>query len=183
VSLWLVRHGKPLVAPGTCYGMLDLDAEPAATHAAAVALAEVVPRNAVVLSSPLKRCLQLAHRLEQLRPDLPSQQELRLREMDFGAWEGVAWDAIPRAAVDAWTADFASHRFGGKESAGEVLARIAQVWDSSLTLQASQGRDVVWITHAGVAQAATLIARGTRVVERSEDWPLPGLHYGAWLKF
>lgn len=183
MSLWLVRHGKPLVAPGTCYGMLDLDAEPAATHAAAVALAEVVPRNAVVLSSPLRRCLQLAHSLKQLRSDLPAEQESRLREMDFGDWEGVAWDTIPRAAVDAWTADFACHRFGGKESANEVLARVAEVWDSSLALQASQGRDVVWITHAGVAQAATLIARGMRAVTRSEDWPLLGLQYGAWLKF
>lgn len=183
MSLWLVRHAKPLVAPGTCYGMLDLEADSAATLSAAQALAKALPSHAVVLSSPLLRCRQLANSLQQLRPDLPLSVEPLLREMDFGSWEGVAWDAIPRAAVDAWTADFASHRFGGKESAGEVLARVAQAWDQAAALHAAQGCDVVWISHAGVAQATTLIAGGTRVIERSEDWPLPGLTYGAWLTF
>jgi len=183
VSLWVVRHGKPLVAPGTCYGMLDLEAEPEATQIAATALAHAVPHNAVVLSSPLKRCLQLAYRLVDLRRDLSFAIEPRLREMDFGSWEGVAWAEIPRAAVDAWTADFAVHRFGGRESANDVLARVTEVWDAMRCAQGAERRDVVWLTHAGVAQAVRLLEQGVRRVERSEDWPLPGLAYGAWLKF
>jgi alpha-ribazole phosphatase len=183
VTLWVVRHGKPLVAPGTCYGVLDLDAEPAATQAAAKALAGALPRNATVLCSPLGRCVQLAQSLSALRADLPFSIEPRLREMDFGSWEGVLWADIPREAVEAWTADFATHRFGGKESANDVLARVAEVWDKARHAQAQEERDVVWVTHSGVAQAATLLAQQVRWVGRSEDWPLAGLQYGGWMTF
>ena len=41
VSLWLVRHAQPLVAPGTCYGRLDVPADTHATLTAARALAEI----------------------------------------------------------------------------------------------------------------------------------------------
>ncbi|MBV8617950.1 MAG: phosphoglycerate kinase, partial [Curvibacter sp.] len=29
--LWLVRHARQLIAPGTCYGRLDVPADPAHT--------------------------------------------------------------------------------------------------------------------------------------------------------
>jgi alpha-ribazole phosphatase len=90
----------------------------------------------------------------------------------------VAWADIPRAAVDAWTADFAQHRFGGKESANEVLARVASAWDA---LQAASG--TLWITHSGVAQAATLLHKGIRHIARAEDWPVSRLQYGQWMTF
>ena len=41
--LWLVRHAAPQVAPGTCYGALDVPADPAATQAAARRLAAALP--------------------------------------------------------------------------------------------------------------------------------------------
>jgi alpha-ribazole phosphatase len=175
VSLWLVRHAKPLVAPGTCYGALDLAADPELTQTAAQALAGVLPQGAGVLVSPLQRCKQLAAALQELRGDLHVRTDARLREMDFGHWEGVPWSDIPRAAVDAWTADFAQHRFGGKESANEVLARVAGAWDD---LPATG--HTLWIAHAGVAQAAALLQQGVRHVAQAKDWPLPQLAYGAW---
>ena len=39
MKLWLVRHAKPLVDEGVCYGASDLDADPEATLAAAQELA------------------------------------------------------------------------------------------------------------------------------------------------
>ena len=33
--LWLVRHARPLVAPGICYGRLDMQADAQATADAA----------------------------------------------------------------------------------------------------------------------------------------------------
>jgi alpha-ribazole phosphatase len=178
MSLWLVRHAKPLVAPGVCYGALDLEADPRLTRAAAQALAAELPPGMAVQVSPLRRCQQLAEALHALRSDLPLRTDTRLREMDFGSWEGVAWADIPRAAVDAWTADFASHRFGGQESAAEVLARVAEAWDEVPSLP-----DTLWITHAGVAQAATLLHQGMRHVTCAADWPLPGLQYGRWMRY
>ena len=178
MTLWLARHARPLVAPGMCYGALDIAADAELTLASAQALAQALPQDTSVQVSPLQRCRQLADALQDLRPDLHFQTDARLREMDFGHWEGVAWADIPRAAVDAWTADFAQHRFGGHESASEVLARVACAWDA---------RDVathtLWIAHSGVAQAATLLHQGIRQVAQAKDWPLSHLKYGEWLVF
>ena len=178
MSLWLARHAKPLVAPGICYGALDLDADAELTLAAAQVLARELPHGTGVQVSPLKRCQQLAEALQTLRPDLGFCADARLREMDFGHWEGMRWADIPRAAVDAWTADFAQHRFGGRESANEVLARVAGAWDE---LAASS--DTLWIAHAGVAQAAMLLHQGVRQVTQARDWPESGLAYGQWMVF
>jgi alpha-ribazole phosphatase len=174
----LARHAKPLIAPGICYGASDIAADPELTEAAARALALELPADTAVWVSPLQRCQQLARVLQTLRPDLCPASDARLCEMDFGDWEGVAWSDIPRAAVDDWTADFAQHRFGGKASANDVLARVASAWDAL-----PPHGHTLWITHSGVAQAAMLLHQGVRHVEQARDWPLSPLQYGEWMVF
>jgi alpha-ribazole phosphatase len=44
--------------------------------------------------------------------------------MDFGAWELRAWSDIPRADVDAWTADLLHYRPGGAENVLDVARRV-----------------------------------------------------------
>jgi alpha-ribazole phosphatase len=178
MRLWLARHARPQIQSGICYGALDMDADPEATQTAAQLLAQELPQGIDVQVSPLRRCQQLAQALAELRADLTFRADPRLREMDFGTWEGVAWADIPRAAVDAWTENFATHRFGGKESANEVLARVAGAWDELQT-----GGDALWIAHSGVAQAATKLHQGIRHVEHANDWPVTTLKYGEWMLF
>jgi alpha-ribazole phosphatase len=178
--LWLVRHAQPLVAPGTCYGALDVAADPAATQAIAARLAAALPAQARVACSTLQRCKQLAQRLHALRPDLAPQPDDRLREMDFGSWEGRAWDTIARADIDAWANDFAMGRPGGGENLAEVLARVAAALRSHAHNTAPL-QDVVWITHAGVIRCVGwLQAHGDAQMPRSEDWPLAAPSWGAW---
>jgi alpha-ribazole phosphatase len=176
--LWLVRHAQPLVAPGTCYGALDIPADPAATRAAAEHLAAALPPQSRVIHSTLQRCEQLALELQALRPDLVSKPDARLREMDFGSWEGQAWESIARSDIDAWTAAFASYRPGLGENLAAVLARVAaalQDHDPGAT------QDVVWITHAGVIRSvAWLKAHGNGVLPRSEEWPVAAPGWGEW---
>ena len=181
MSLWLVRHARPLIASGICYGALDVSADGQQTQVAAQALAKELPKGIPVQVSPLMRCQQLARALMQLRSDLQFRTDPDLREMDFGCWEGVTWDDIPRAALDDWTADFAGHRFGGKESAGEVLARVARAWDARQ--HGSTSDNVLWISHAGVARAATLLQQNIRQLNAAADWPTINLAYGAWMQF
>jgi len=175
MSLWLVRHAQPLFAQGVCYGALDVAVDPELTQAAAEALVRALPDTVTVFTSPLQRCVQLADCLVALRPELRYQTDSRLREMDFGCWEGVPWADIPKESVDQWTADFARHRFGGKESANDVMARVASAWDER------QDRTTLWITHSGVAQAVTLLQQGVRYVAHARDWPLNRLKYGEWV--
>jgi alpha-ribazole phosphatase len=176
MSLWLARHAQPLIAPGLCYGATDVAADTQGTLSAAQQLAECLPLGLVFLSSPLQRCERLAHYLQGLRPDLTYKTDARLAEIDFGCWEGQAWDQIPPAAYDAWTADFGEHRFGGRESVGEFMQRVAGAWDEAT----HAGRDALWVTHAGVIRAASLLAQGIRTVQVASDWPATAPGFGQW---
>lgn len=185
--LWLVRHALPVVAPGTCYGALDVPADPDATRSAALRLAAELPAQAAMRHSTLQRCEQLALELQALRPDLARIPDPRLREMDFGLWEGRAWDTVPRSDIDAWTAEFASHPPGGGEHLAAVLGRVTAALRSELSPEpahppGSAGpRDVVWITHAGVIRCVTwLRAHGRSVLPHSEEWPRAAPGWGEW---
>ena len=175
MKLWIVRHAKPVIESGVCYGALDIAADAPHTLQAARALAQALPVKCKVLVSPLQRCMQLAHSLSDLRPNLKTQTDTRLREMDFGKWEGLTWDAIPLAAIQAWTDDFGEHRFGGVESANEVLARVAELWDAA---RQYPEENQVWVTHAGVARACLLLSKGIRSVDRANQWPRDAPGYG-----
>lgn len=177
MKLWIVRHARPLIEAGICYGALDVAADADHNLQAAQALAHALPLQCQVWVSPLLRCKQLAAALAERRPDLHAQSEIGLREMDFGTWEGVAWDAIPPLALQAWTDDFGTHRFGGVESANEVLARVAGLWDAA---RQRAVENQVWITHAGVARAAHLLSQGLRTLENARQWPKEAPGYGQW---
>ncbi len=167
MKLWLLRHAQPLVAPGVCYGVSDMPADAAATQACAAQLAPLLPSGLTVLSSPLQRCTQLAQALLALRPDLSLRLDARLAEMDFGCWEGVRWDDIPRSAFDDWTVNFGAARFGGRESVNELLQRVAAVRTEAKAL----GQDAVWVTHAGVLRAMTLLDQGHTTLNQAPQWP------------
>lgn len=135
--LHLIRHPKPQVAPGICYGQLEISAKN--DKAEIEHLQAALPAGLPLWSSPAQRCRILA---EALHPQ-PVFDE-RLREMNFGQWEGRAWDAIPRDELDAWAADVVDFAPPGGESARQVLARSLQfLADLSVP-------EAVLVTHAGV---------------------------------
>lgn len=173
--LRLVRHARPMLPAGICYGATDVAADPQHTAQVAAMLIEALPVGGRMLSSPQQRCAALAHAVTASRPDLSLRFESRIVEMNFGCWERSRWDAIPRPAFDAWTAQFASHRFGGAENVQTVMERVAAVWDECRDASMPQ----VWITHAGVMAAAGLLARGIRAVGQADEWPRQSPAYGA----
>ena len=176
--LWLVRHAQPLIAPGVCYGQLDLQADVEATLACAKALADLLPVGTAVIFSPLQRCEQLMAALIGLRPDLTSKTDSRLKEMNFGRWEGRLWADIEKTELNAWTEDFANYRAGYcGESVAQFMARVGQAFD-----ELGPATDTLWITHAGVIRAIKLIARGQRQIKRAKQWPTAAPAYGQWCK-
>jgi len=186
MTLWLVRHALPLIDKGICYGQLDVPADPEATRACALELHKILPRGITVISSPLQRCELLTKELIGLRPDLRVGSDSRLQEMHFGQWEGRPWADIDATELAAWTADFAHYRAGGTgESAGEstgenvsqFMARVAAAFDAL-----DPATDTLWVTHAGVIRAATLIAQGIRHISRANQWPIDAPSYGQWCK-
>jgi len=175
--IWLVRHAQPLVAPGVCYGALDVPADGDATQQTARGLAQRLPPGVRVQTSPLQRCQQLAQALQVLRPDVSFHTEVRLAEMNFGTWEGRRWDALSPEALDVWTNDFWRHRVGGGESVADVMGRVAEVWEVAMVASLTNVPQV-WLTHAGVIRAARLIASGQREVRTAADWPAAAPGYG-----
>jgi alpha-ribazole phosphatase len=147
MRLYLVRHPKPQVGSGVCYGQTDLSCAPDVLHTAAQALHDALPQGLAMISSPLQRCEQLALILSGLAPDFAYKNDARLAEMHFGNWEMKRWDAIAASELKAWTDDFAHYRCGGSgESTAAMVTRVAQ----RLMESARSGQDQIWITHAGV---------------------------------
>lgn len=165
----LVRHTRLLGGEGVCYGRADLpcadtfDAEAAAVLAALPAVDRIV-------TSPAGRCARLAGAIGRAR-GLPVAVDPRLAEMDFGRWEGLAWDAVPRAELDAWAADFHDARPHGGESVAMLAARVGQ----ALVDLRNGGGAVAAVTHNGVIRAA-LAAAGRPGAWRA-DTP-----FGGWVE-
>ena len=143
MKLHLVRHPQPEIAHGLCYGASDVpvnEAELAHVHARLRAAG--LPGKLPVYSSPLQRCALLARRLKPATLYF----DIRLAEMDFGRWEMQAWDAIPRAEVDAWAADLLYYRPGGVECVLDVARRVAAFIDE---LRQAGHAEALLVCHAG----------------------------------
>jgi alpha-ribazole phosphatase len=138
--LWLVRHPPVAAERGICYGRSDVALAAPATVAAA-ALRTELPAAAKVVSSPLRRCAELARALSDTVTF-----DHRLQEMDFGDWEMRRYDALPRADIDLWAADVWGFRVPGGESAADMAARAWAAWED--WGQTHMG-DLVVIAHGG----------------------------------
>ena len=189
LSLWLVRHATPRVAPGTCYGRLEVQADPDHTRLTAHQLHaawqshKAAPETTLVWHSPARRCADLATACAQA--GLPaSEPKADLLEMDFGQWEGLAWDAIERTEIDAWTQHFLTHRPGGGESVDALLHRTQRALTLGLQTAQAQGiQTPIWLTHAGVIRAVEcLISRSPQALNtlQAKDWPMTPCAFGSW---
>ncbi len=149
MRLALIRHPKPDIAPGLCYGRLDLAL--AADASVPDMLAQLGDfRPAAVWASPALRCRAVAEALGTPRYDA------RLLELDFGAWEGMAWDDVPRAALDNWAADPLGFAPPGGESGAALLERVGQF--AAVLRQA--GEDAVVVAHGGPLRLLPAMLRG-----------------------
>jgi alpha-ribazole phosphatase len=150
MELVLIRHPQPEIAPGICYGRADISASLDAVEQVAAKLrAAGLPGPLPVYASPLARCALLAEALK-----TPVTLDARLAEMDFGAWEMRAWDAIPREEVDAWAADLLHYRPGGGENVLDVARRVAAF------RQELQHPAAMVICHAGTIRLLSALHAG-----------------------
>ena len=157
--LHLIRHPKPLIAPGVCYGQLDIPAENPAGLVAG--LRRQIPAEVPVWSSPLQRCRALAGALH----PAPRFDE-RLMEMNFGLWEGRPWDAVPRSERDAWAADLMGFAPPGGESAEQVKERL------SGCVAACAREEIALVTHAGIIRLL-LSMHHQQPLRDFLDYPVP----------
>lgn len=169
MSLILLRHTRPDMPDGLCYGRTDL--LPGADFAdTAARIAGDLPLFARVYSSPLQRCHMLAEHVAAVR-DRTVEPDDRLIEADFGSWENRAWNDIPRAELDLWAQDFMGARAHGGESVEMLRKRVAL----ALAAVDTAAGPVLWVTHSGVIRAVCAI------LDRHNGWNT-AVAFGEWLE-
>lgn len=140
---------------------------------------ERVPKATRVLASPMVRTQETAQAIGR-RLGLVVETEDRLREVDFGTWEGLtAEEAIERDgdAILRW--QDAQVRPPGGESIADVAAR-GRAWleDAARHHAGSPGSvdapaTVVAVSHAVAIKATVAAAMGFPLDRASRVWPVP----------
>lgn len=146
MKLYLVRHTRVNVPQGICYGQTDVPlADSFDNEAAAVVEQLSGVRFDAAFSSPLSRCVKLAALTHQ-----PFQLDERIKELNFGHWEGKSWNAIFESETGKkWFADYLNERCPQGESYRDMLQRVE---DFISDLPQTNGNILV-VTHAGVIHA------------------------------
>ncbi|MES2888490.1 MAG: histidine phosphatase family protein [Pseudomonadota bacterium] len=166
---WVWRHPRPQGTEGRCVGRHDLPVDPRRAKRLArriqrVARREGLPR--VVWTSSLQR----AHAVGEFLARWGWQHRVDddLQEAGFGTWEGRRWCDIPRAAIDAWCADFAGHPPGGGESLKALFTRCQGALANPVRPPVC-----VIVGHAGWMSAAHHLVQGQPLPAHAADWPAP----------
>jgi alpha-ribazole phosphatase len=157
VRFVLVRHPEPDIAPGICYGRLDIGLRGDVTETVSAIVSAIgAEAGAVqVWASPATRCLVVAEAAARtLGADLLV--DPLLQELDFGAWEGIAWDSVPRASLDAWAADPIAFAPPEGESGKALLARVRTVHQAIVATR----QDCVIVSHGGPLKLLAALFRG-----------------------
>ena len=169
----LVRHPRPLVAAGICYGRLDLaEHDDAGGQIASVVQVLGGFSAQAVWASPALRCAGMA-RAVAAALGISAAFDPRLLEMDFGAWEGRRWDDLPRAEIDLWAADVMGFTPPCGENGASLVARVAGFADQICGF----GRDCVVISHAGPLKVLHALLGGAMVDLLAPSMPIGGVEF------
>jgi broad specificity phosphatase PhoE len=160
--LFLLRHGEPEVdTRGRCYGRLDVGLSPRGVEQAgrAAALLYDVP-IAAVYASPRRRAIESARPLARPR-GLEVRVDPDLREIDFGALEGLSYDEARVRHPElyrAWMERPTEVTFPGGESYADLRARVLGALGRLRGAHA--GATIAVVAHGGVTRTALADALG-----------------------
>lgn len=149
MQLHLIRHPRPAVESGICYGQTDLGLAESAAEVAE-RLRPLLPESFALHASPLARARLLAEAL-----GTPALDD-RLKEIHFGEWEGRSFADIG-SAIDDWAEDPLGFRAPGGESPREMAARVLHWLDEIRQVPESAAQaapeHLVVVAHGGPLRA------------------------------
>lgn len=136
-------------------------------------LASALAHEAIagVISSDLRRARETASAIvppHRLAPSL----EPRLRELNFGAWEGWTYGEIQErdaAAFQSWQADPIGHGPPGGESLAELADRVGDFW-GEIVASSPDDRSLLIVAHRGSLRVMMCLALGVPI---GEHWRFP----------
>ncbi len=144
MEIYLIRHTTPAIAKGIIYGKRFEVGLANSSIIEAERIKEQLSFSIdTVYCSPATRCTLLA---DHLFPDNYYKDE-RLCEIDFGEWEGKAWNDIPQDELNEWMNDYENIAPPGGESMNEMKERVINFVNEIVH---NNQHKIIVITHAGV---------------------------------
>ena len=199
--IFLVRHGDVDLPSGVCYGQLDC----AVTSSFSKDVQKLIdyfqthclfpeqqqyPQelpyqqeldSPIIITSPLKRCAQLAEGLQAYfnnnysgskdavskdavskassPKNIPSKSPVQInhafKEINFGQWEGLSWQSIGQEKIEEWNNDLLNFTFPDGESASGFDQRVVNAWQvlQQQLAQQTKTQQIIIICHAGVIRS------------------------------
>ena len=153
-QFWWVRHGPTHLK--AAIGWSDPPAD-LSDRAALDRLSAHLPDDALVVSSDLDRAVKTADAIQGDRQRLPHNPDIR--EMNYGAWEGMGFDKIaerdPAISRAFWSTPGDVAPPNG-ESWNHLSTRVRNVVDTL----SGQHENIICVAHFGTILAALQIAGG-----------------------
>lgn len=150
MDIYLIRHTKTGVKPGTCYGLSEIPLADTFNDDSKLLLNKLpLSESFEIISSPLKRCTQLAERIT----TRTFKRDIRLVETNFGDWELQEWSQIMLKYKDLyndWEKNYINIPPPNGESFLDLYMRGASFIDDIVK---SKDKNYFIITHGGVIRA------------------------------
>lgn len=164
MKLYLVRHTRVDVPSGICYGQTDVPlADSFETEMESIRSRLSGIQFGHIFCSPLSRCVKLGISLE-----YPLLLDDRLKELNFGEWEGQTWDKIFESERGGkWFTDYLNEACPNGESYRDILQRV----ESFIADLPKTDANILVITHAGVIRAFRVLLKNWPV-KRAFDKPV-----------
>ncbi|WP_433833282.1 alpha-ribazole phosphatase [Flavobacterium anhuiense] len=148
MEIYLVRHTETICEKGVCYGQSDVDIVKPFDEVFSRIISEL-PSEAVIFSSPLKRCVILAQHIQKNISTISYQEDERLKEMNFGDWELKTWNEIPPEELNPWMEDFVNIKVTNGESFDELHERVGYFFNEISTIK----EPIIIVAHAGIIRS------------------------------
>ncbi len=150
MEVYLIRHTETIADKDVCYGQSDLLLKEPYLTAFENISKQINAKQAIIYSSPLKRCSLLAAYLQSNNPDNYNiKMDDRLKELNFGKWELKKWNEIEPQQLNNWMNDFVNNKTEAGESFKQLHLRVNDFIETTLLKDNKQAPAIV-VTHAGV---------------------------------
>ena len=150
MEIYLVRHTETVCEKGICYGQSDVDIA-APFEMIFENIVSQLPSEALIFTSPLKRCVTLAKYIQAKTKAISYQEDERLMEMNFGDWELKNWNEIPPEQLNPWMEDFVNIKVQNGESFAVLHERVGDFITALISKKIKS--PIVITAHAGVIRS------------------------------
>ncbi|MEZ9232767.1 histidine phosphatase family protein [Vibrio amylolyticus] len=146
-NVYLLRHGKTVGEP-SLNGITDVIVSDETQQKIANALSKESLGYSQIITSPLRRCKDLADKLAMNNPIVGYSVNRGFVEMDFGDYDGQSFDALrPHwPNLDSFWKDPANKPLPNAESLHDCYQRVTSTWENMV---ANLNKDTLIVCHGG----------------------------------